>query len=289
MVPDAPNGVLLVDKPAGITSHAVVSMARRALGTKRVGHAGTLDPAATGLLVLGVGPSTRLLTFLVGLGKTYEATIALGASTTTDDAEGETVTVTDATALTQAQVEVAIGPFTGKIEQVPSTVSAIKVDGKRAYASARAGEDVVLEPRAVRIDRFDVGELRGGELASIDAVVECSSGTYIRALARDLGASLGVGGHLTALRRTRVGAFDVADAVPADAIAADRMLTPARAAASALPTLDLDADAARLLRNGRRPHADVAGLVAAIHEGELVGVARGENGRLVPVANMAAS
>lgn len=278
--------MLLVDKPAGVTSHTVVAMARRQLGTRKVGHAGTLDPMATGLMVLGVGPATRLLTFLVGLDKTYEATIALGATTITDDAEGDTVETTDASAVTQDAVAAAAMRLTGDIEQVPSAVSAIKVDGKRSYARVRAGEDVALAARPVTVSRFDLGALRPGALASIDATVDCTSGTYVRALARDLGADLGVGGHLTALRRTRVGPFGLDDAVPADAIVADALLRPVDVASRVLPVVTLDADDARLLANGRRPRTDAEGVVAAVHDGELVGIARGEAGRLQAVANL---
>lgn len=282
----APNGVLLVDKPAGVTSHTVVAMARRQLRTRKVGHAGTLDPMATGLMVLGVGPATRLLTFLVGLDKTYEATIALGVSTITDDAEGETVETVDASHLTQEAVEAAVAPLTGDIEQVPSAVSAIKVDGERSYARVRAGEDVALAARPVTVSRFDLGSLRPGALASIDAVVDCTSGTYVRALARDLGASLGVGGHLTALRRTRVGPFDLDDAVAADAIVPEGLLRPVDVASRVLPVVALGDVDARLLANGRRPRTHAEGIVAAVHAGELVGVARGEGGRLHAIANV---
>lgn len=282
----APNGVLLVDKPAGVTSHTVVAMARRQLGTRKVGHAGTLDPMATGLLVLGVGPATRLLTFLVGLDKTYEATIALGASTITDDAEGDVVETADASAVTQEAVVAAAARLTGDIEQVPSAVSAIKVDGKRSYARVRAGEDVALAARPVTVSRFALGALRSGALATVDAVVDCTSGTYVRALARDLGADLGVGGHLTALRRTHVGPFSLAKAVAADAIVPGALLEPVDVASRVLPVVHLDDDDARLLANGRRPRTDAVGIVAAVHDGALVGIAHGEAGRLHPVANL---
>lgn len=261
-------------------------MARRALGTKKVGHAGTLDPMATGLLVLGVGASTRLLTFMVGADKTYETTIALGASTVTDDAEGDTVQTKDASALTMDAVQAAARPLTGDIEQVPSAVSAIKVDGKRAYARVRSGEDVELKARAVTVSRFDLDNFVAGPLASVDAVIDCSSGTYIRALARDLGASLGVGGHLTALRRTRVGDFSVADAVETNEIEADALTDPVSAIARFMPLVELSDEDANHLRNGRRPATDADGLVAAVHNDTLVGIARGQAGKLVPVANM---
>ena len=208
----APDGLLLVDKPAGWTSHDVVARSRRLCRTRRVGHAGTLDPMATGVLVLGVGRATRLLTFLVGCDKTYSATIRLGRSTVTDDAEGEVTATYDVTHLRSAEVAEAVRALTGELEQVPSAVSAIKVDGRRSYARVRAGEDVRLPPRKVTVARFDVLEQQsrvvdGAAVLDVDVEVDVSSGTYVRALARDLGAALGVGGHLTALRRTRVGRF----------------------------------------------------------------------------------
>ncbi|HWT32259.1 MAG TPA: tRNA pseudouridine(55) synthase TruB, partial [Microbacterium sp.] len=210
-----PTGILLVDKPGGMTSHDVVARSRRALNTKKIGHAGTLDPMATGLLILGVGPATRLLTYLVGLGKTYEATIRLGVATDSDDADGRITATADAAHVTGAQIDAGVVQLTGPISQVPSTVSAIKVDGRRAYDLARAGEDVQLKARDVVVSRFEVLARRPGDgVIDLDVVVDCSSGTYIRALARDLGAGLGVGGHLTALRRTRIGPFAVAEARP---------------------------------------------------------------------------
>lgn len=217
--PTAPDGLLVVDKPGGWTSHDVVGRARRLAGTRKVGHAGTLDPMATGVLVLGVGRATRLLTYLVGADKEYTATVRLGVVTTTDDAEGEVVTRADASGVARAALEAEVARLTGDIQQVPSTVSAIKVDGKRAYARARAGEEVELAARPVTVSRFDVHDVRpvppgtaglpddAPPALDLDVTVVCSSGTYVRALARDLGAALGTGGHLTALRRTRVGGY----------------------------------------------------------------------------------
>jgi tRNA pseudouridine55 synthase len=211
-----PDGLLVVDKPAGWTSHDVVARCRRLCGTRKVGHAGTLDPMATGVLVLGINRGTKLLTFLVGCDKTYTATIRLGQSTVTDDAEGEITTTREVGALSKEAVAQAVAHLTGKISQVPSAVSAIKVDGQRSYARVRAGQDVVLPARPVTVNRFDILDQRtrpagrgsaGRQVWDCDVVVDVSSGTYIRALARDLGTALGVGGHLTALRRTRVGRF----------------------------------------------------------------------------------
>jgi tRNA pseudouridine55 synthase len=208
----APDGLLVVDKPAGWTSHDVVGRTRRLCATRKVGHAGTLDPMATGVLVLGIGRATRLLTFLVGCDKDYTATIRLGQSTITDDAEGEVIASAAADGVTTEQLKAAVGQLTGDIQQVPSSVSAIKVKGERSYHRVRAGEDVELPPRPVTVGRFDLlatraGNVDGIPVLDVDVEVTVSSGTYVRALARDLGAALGVGGHLTALRRTRVGAF----------------------------------------------------------------------------------
>lgn len=264
-----PTGILLVDKPGGMTSHDVVSRARRALSTRKVGHAGTLDPMATGLLLLGVGSATRLLTYLVGLGKTYTATIRLGESTDTDDADGEVVATADASAVTRADIDAGVAQLTGDLQQVPSSFSAIKVDGRRSYDRARAGEEVVLPPRRVTVSRFEVlAERRAGTAVDLDVLVECSSGTYIRALARDLGAALGVGGHLTALRREAVGDFAVADAVALDAIGADALLAPSAVAALLFPVARLDAGQAVDLAHGKRVRlaVDDAPVAAAVTE-----------------------
>lgn len=198
------SGLVVVAKPGGMTSHDVVSRLRRILRTRKVGHAGTLDPMATGVLVCGVGRGTKLLGHLALDTKAYEATIRLGAATTTDDAEGTVVAQTDASGVPDAAITAGIAALTGAIEQVPSSVSAIKVAGRRAYEMVRAGEDVQLPARPVTVSEFTLLARRGPDL---DVRVQCSSGTYVRALARDLGAGLGVGGHLTALHRTRVGPF----------------------------------------------------------------------------------
>jgi tRNA pseudouridine55 synthase len=285
-----PDGVLFADKPQGISSHRVVSIARRRLGMKKIGHAGTLDPMATGLLVLGAGPSTRLLTHLVGLDKTYEATIRLGVSTDSDDADGDVVASVGASVSTDA-VEAGIAPLRGTIDQVPSTVSAIKVDGRRAYDLARKGETVELRSRRVTVSRFDVFDVRsvtvdGLPVTDVDVVVDCSSGTYIRALARDLGSALGVGGHLVALRRTRVGSFDVADAVDLEDDAVDVLaaLAPPTAVAERLfPVIRLSDADAKDLSDGKRVPVDAAdseGPIAAVAASSdrligLVGVRRG--------------
>ncbi|PZU47912.1 MAG: tRNA pseudouridine(55) synthase TruB [Microbacterium sp.] len=277
-----PNGVLLVDKPGGITSHDVVARARRALNTRKVGHAGTLDPMATGLLILGVGPATRLLTFIVGLDKTYEATIRLGVATDSDDADGIETARADAGALAATSDEAivaGVAALTGEISQVPSTVSAIKVGGKRAYDLARAGEQVELKSRDVTVSRFDIVATRREQGAiDLDVVVDCSSGTYIRALARDLGAALGVGGHLAALRRTRIGPFQVTDAAT-EITPGMPLRSPAGVAAVVLGALPVAADEARDLRHGKV----LAGAAARLAPGHPTPAAIDPEGRLVGI------
>ncbi len=285
------SGVLVVDKPAGITSHQVVARARRAFGTKRIGHAGTLDPMATGVLVLGVERATRLLGHLALTDKAYDATIRLGQATVTDDAEGEPTASAGADGLTRAEIEAALPAFRGAISQVPSAVSAIKVGGQRSYARVRRGEDVALAARAVTVGRFDLLDVRpadadGVRVLDVDVTVECSSGTYIRALARDLGAALGTGGHLTALRRTRVGPFALADAGwdAAPDSAAPRLMTMADAARLSFATREIDADAARDVRYGRSLALALDGLTGLLHDGELLGLYEPREGRAAPVA-----
>jgi tRNA pseudouridine55 synthase len=285
----ARSGILLVDKPQGITSHDVVSRTRKAAGTRKVGHAGTLDPMATGLLVLGLNSSTRLLTFLVGLDKEYLATIRLGASTTTDDAEGDTVASVDASGVTTANLEAALEPLRGPISQVPSSVSAIKVDGRRAYDLVREGETVELKSRAVTISALEVLDWRPGRHAELDVRVECSSGTYIRAIARDLGSSLGVGGHLTALRRTRIGPFSIDAAAALDDLDPEvSMLGPTEVARRLFPVLEMDEQQAVDLSHGKRfaVAAHDAGPVAAVtQQGRLAGLVTIAEGRVRPIVN----
>ncbi|MFG1672634.1 tRNA pseudouridine(55) synthase TruB [Micromonospora sp. NPDC049282] len=208
------DGLIVVDKPGGMTSHDVVARVRRLARTRRVGHGGTLDPMATGVLVIGVGRATRLLTYVIGAGKSYAATIRLGQATVTDDAEGDVIASTPAGAVTDDAVRAALAALTGEIDQVPSAVSAIKINGERAYKRVRDGEAVELPARRVTVSRLDVREIRRDtpDVVDVDVDVTCSSGTYIRAIARDAGLALGVGGHLTALRRTAVGGFDLAEA-----------------------------------------------------------------------------
>ncbi|GAA2222879.1 tRNA pseudouridine(55) synthase TruB [Herbiconiux moechotypicola] len=314
--PSGASGILLVDKPQGLTSHDVVARTRRLAGTRKVGHAGTLDPMATGLLVLGLNSSTRLLTYVVGLDKEYLATVRLGTATTTDDAEGELLEpvpgALDPTDLAVADVEAAFAAQTGRIEQVPSSVSAIKVDGKRAYARVREGEEVALAARVVTIAEIELlGPPRpvsnpGGPDApqhflDVDVRVVCSSGTYIRAIARDVGRALGVGGHLTALRRTRIGPFGVGDAHELDALgrfaeAGDPLpLRPAAETAARLfPVWNLDPASATALGHGQRvdvpnpvpwsPQTD--GPIAAITPGgRLLGLVESRDGRAKSIVN----
>ena len=226
------SGLVLIDKPKGWTSHDVVAKMRGIAGTRRVGHAGTLDPMATGLLLLGVNAGTKLLTFLVGATKTYEATIRLGASTITDDAEGEVTSTSDGSAvdaLTFEKIESALNALRGEIMQVPSSVSAIKVDGERAYAKVRGGDEVKLAARPITVSRFEItSDMRlvsdgDSKFIDFDALIDCSSGTYIRALARDLGSALQVGGHLTALRRTRIGTYKIDDAQQLNGLSSDSL------------------------------------------------------------------
>ncbi|MDR6969944.1 tRNA pseudouridine(55) synthase TruB [Leifsonia shinshuensis] len=286
------SGLILIDKPDGMTSHDVVARVRKAAGTRKVGHAGTLDPMATGLLIVGVNSSTRLLTYIVGADKEYLATIRLGAASTTDDAEGELLppaTTEELDAVSGEAIATGILALTGEIEQVPSSVSAIKVDGKRAYARVRAGEQVELKARAVTVAEFELLETRRGEgFIDLDVRVVCSSGTYIRSLARDLGAALDVGGHLTALRRTRIGAFSVQDAHELTGLDAQAALIPAVEAATRLfERLDLTEQQAIDLTHGRRIHlADREGpggepVAAVAPSGALVGLVefRGKEAR----------
>lgn len=282
--------MLLIDKATGPTSHDVVAAVRRAAGTRRVGHAGTLDPAASGLLLIGVGPATRLLTYLVGLDKRYTATIRLGVATTTDDAEGERIGGAPADGLPDAAIAAGIAALTGEISQVPSTVSAIRVDGRRAYERVRAGETPELAAREVKVSAFDCRKVRRDAAAGttdLDIRVDVSSGTYVRALARDLGAALGVGGHLTELRRVSIGPFELEDAVSlegvSDALAREAsaaVLSPAQTAARIMPTTAADAATVTALRQGKRPvllapdapGADAERLAVLDEAGELVGI-----------------
>jgi tRNA pseudouridine55 synthase len=257
-VVQAQSGIVVLDKPAGWTSHQVVARIRRLAGTRKVGHAGTLDPMATGVLIVGVEKATRLLGYLASTDKAYEATIRLGMTTVTDDAEGEIVTAAGAVDLDEAMIEAAMADLRGDIFQVPAAVSAIKVNGVRSYRRVRAGQSVELVERAVSIRRFDVLdrqrlEVDGVACIDLKVLVECSSGTYVRALARDLGAALGVGGHLTTLRRTRVGVFTLDEVQTLEETEGGLRIMPLdRVVHSSFPTLTVNETQAGQIRNGRR-------------------------------------
>jgi tRNA pseudouridine55 synthase len=279
---------VVVDKPAGMTSHDVVSRLRRLLGTRRIGHAGTLDPMATGVLVCGVQRATRLLGHLPLEPKVYRGTVRLGMSTSTDDATGEPTGGANASAITEQAILAGIAALSGVIEQVPSAVSAVKIDGRRAYALVRAGEQVRLAARPVSVSRFEHLELRRGDrVTDLDVLVECSGGTYVRALARDLGAALGVGGHLTALRRTRVGPFGLDAARTLDELASTPSLSAEldEVVATAFPHRAVDAAQVRVLAHGGRlPAAGLAGTHAAIDsEGHAVALLAERDGQARPI------
>jgi tRNA pseudouridine55 synthase len=277
------DGLVVIDKPAGWTSHDVVARLRRLAGTRRVGHAGTLDPMATGVLVLGVGQATRLLGHLALNDKDYQATIRLGVATTTDDAEGEQTSGTDASGVTDAAIAAQLATLTGRIEQVPSSVSAIKVDGVRSYARVRAGETVELKARPVHVERFAVVERRGDD---IDVEVTCSTGTYVRALARDLGSQLGVGAHLTALRRTRVGRFTLERASTLDELETELCVIPlAAAVAAAFPTIVVNDIEAERISHGQRLVLDLSPVPTGVFapDGRVVALVTDRDGVAQPI------
>jgi tRNA pseudouridine55 synthase len=277
-------GIVVIDKPAGMTSHDVVGRCRRIFSTRRVGHAGTLDPMATGVLVIGIDRATKILGLLSATSKSYTATVRLGQTTTTEDAEGELLQSVSATHVAEEAIEAAVAGLRGEIEQVPSAVSAIKVAGRRAYQLVREGHDVELEARRVRIDRFEVSAVRRFDgIVDLDVEVDCSSGTYIRALARDLGDALGVGGHLTSLRRTRVGRFGLGEARALDELAESPRLTWSLDEVCRLmfPLRDLTAEEAEAAGNGRAlPPAGIDGVYAAgAPDGRVIALLRDEGSR----------
>jgi tRNA pseudouridine55 synthase len=290
------DGLLVVDKPAGLTSHDVVGRVRRWAGTRKVGHAGTLDPMATGVLVLGIGRATRLLGHLSGHDKAYDATIRLGLTTTTDDADGDAVRHRDASGVLDAAIVDALRRFTGPIEQVPAAVSAVKVAGERSYARVRRGESVELPSRPVVVHRLDLVARRGEDL---DLRVECSAGTYVRAIARDVGEALGVGAHLTALRRTRSGSFDLAGAAALDALDGAVVIPLGTAVEQVFPKLDVSAEVATRLGQGQRiaigpdvalpPDAAGAQLLGAFGpDGEVIAIVEVRDGAVRPSVVFAA-
>lgn len=286
--PLASSGLVIVDKPAGWTSHDVVGKLRRLFNTKKVGHAGTLDPMATGVLVVGIERGTKFLAHMVLATKSYEATIRLGSATTTDDAEGEILHIADPAHLRDEDITAQVAALTGDIMQVPATVSSIKVDGKRAHERARAGEEFTLPARPVTVSRFQIHSTTRGEgFIDLEVTVDCSSGTYIRSLARDLGAALGVGGHLTALRRTAVGPFTLAhahtitnlEATPRLSLSLDEALT------SCYPTLALTTDQATALAKGQwlQPQGLVGIHAAVAPNGQAIALVKENNKRLATV------
>ena len=281
-------GIIVVDKPAGMTSHDVVGRCRRIFSTRRVGHAGTLDPMATGVLVIGIERATKILGLLTASEKSYAATIRLGQTTSTEDAEGGVLQSVSADHVSDDAIAAAVAGLRGDIEQVPSAVSAIKVDGRRAYQLVREGQTVELKARPVRIDRFDVSATRrGAGVIDLDVGVDCSSGTYIRALARDLGSALGVGGHLTALRRTRVGRFGLDQAWTLDDLAEQPRLSHTLDEACLLmfARRDLTAEEAEATSNGRAlSPAGLDGVYAAADaDGRVIALLRDEGSRTKPV------
>jgi tRNA pseudouridine55 synthase len=287
------SGLVIVDKPGGMTSHDVVARVRRLAGTRKVGHAGTLDPMATGVLVVGVEKATRLLGYLTLTEKEYSATIRLGQTTSTDDAEGEITGTATAEGVTVEAIDTAVAGLTGEILQVPPVVSAIKVGGQRAYKLSRAGAAPELAARPVTVYEFTVTGIRRVEgateadgLLDLDVTVRCSSGTYIRALARDLGAALGTGGHLTRLRRTAVGGYRAEDARTLEQLAEHVEVLPlAQAAAAAFPRRDLSADEARRLAHGGRlaPSGADAPTAAFAPDGTLIALVTDQSGQARPL------
>ena len=289
-------GLVIVDKPGGMTSHDVVGRCRRLFGTRKVGHAGTLDPMATGVLVIGIERATKILGLITGTDKSYAATIRLGQTTSTEDAEGDVLQTVPAGHVTDEQIAAAVSALRGAIDQVPSAVSAIKVAGERSYKLAREGRAVELPARPVRIERFDVLTVRRYDaqaagpghsgFVDVDVVVDCSSGTYIRALARDVGDALGVGGHLTALRRTAVGPYDLARAHTLDELAEDFALLPIAAAArTGFDSVDLTEAQATDVRFGRALDLDLPALTALFDPGgELLALYEPRDGRARAVA-----
>ena len=288
------DGFLVVDKAPGMTSHDVVAIGRRALNTRKVGHAGTLDPMATGVLILGFNNGTRLLQYITDGDKSYTATIVLGASTTTDDHEGEITSTADASQVRDEDIKRILGTMVGEIMQRPTKVSAIKVDGKRAYDRARSGEEFELPARKVTISQLDILDIRHKEAATlVDIAVTCSAGTYIRAIARDLGAELKVGGHLNVLRRTRVAGFTLDQAIGVDQLKGGNVSTLdlADVARATFPVRELELDEVNELSFGRPLSANTSDeIFAAISpDNRLIALLKNSLGKAKPVAVFAAA
>jgi tRNA pseudouridine55 synthase len=288
------DGFLVVDKAPGMTSHDVVAIGRRALNTRKVGHAGTLDPMATGVLVLGFNNGTRLLQYITDGDKSYSATIVLGVSTTTDDHEGEVIATTDAGSVDEADIKRVLGAMVGEIMQRPTNVSAIKVDGKKAYDRARSGEEFELPARKITISQLDILDIRHEELtAEIDVEVTCSAGTYIRAIARDLGFELGVGGHLSVLRRSRVAGFTLNGATPIDQLKSGEFTTLdlADVARTTFPVRELELDEVNELSFGRplAPNTGEEIFAALSPDNRLIALLKNSIDKAKPVAVFAAA
>ena len=289
-----PEGFLVVDKAPGMTSHDVVAVARKSLGTRKVGHAGTLDPMATGVLVLGFGNGTRLLQYITDGDKSYMATIVLGTSTITDDHEGEVIKTSDTSTVVDEDIRKYLGEMVGVIQQRPSSVSAVKVDGERAYDRVRAGESFELEARTITISQLDIREIRRLETSiEVDIEVTCSAGTFIRAIARDLGIALGVGGHLRALRRTRVAGFEISKAITFDALKAGEFspLVLADVARTTFAVRELALDEVQELSFGRPLTACASNeLYAALSpDNRLIALLKNLEGQAKPIAVFAAA
>jgi tRNA pseudouridine55 synthase len=288
------HGFLVVDKEPGMTSHDVVAIGRRALNTRKVGHAGTLDPMATGILVLGFNNGTRLLQYITDGDKTYQATVVLGAATVTDDVEGEVISTADTSAVTDQQIHAELAKMRGTIMQRPSSVSAVKIDGERAYDRVRSGEDVVLPEREVTISQLDVLTIRqSADKIEVDIEVTCSAGTFIRAIARDCGAALGVGGHLNSLRRSRVAGFGLDRAVTLQQLKSGEFSTLdlADVARATFPVREIALDEKLELSFGRTLSANsdnqiYAGISAA---NELIALLQNVDGKAKPIAVFAAA
>ena len=288
------DGFLVVDKAPGMTSHDVVAVARKALGTRKVGHAGTLDPMATGVLVLGFGNGTRLLQYITDGDKSYTATIILGAATITDDREGEVISESDASKITEEQIKSGLAKMIGEIAQRPSSVSAVKVDGERAYDRVRAGEVFELAARTITISVLDILEIRHlGARIEIDINVTCSAGTFIRAIARDLGSDLQVGGHLSVLRRTRVAGFPISQAISFEDLKAQSFspLELSDVARATFQVRELGLDEVQELSFGRPLVANQSDLIFAAlsPDDRLIALLKNESGKAKPIAVFAAA
>lgn len=282
------NGFVIVDKPLGMTSHDVVHQIRKICNTKKVGHAGTLDPEASGVLVVGLGKATRLLTFIVSDNKTYQATIRLGQNTTTDDAQGEIISENSCENISEEAISNCLLSFIGDLDQVPSSVSAIKVGGKKAYEIVRSGEKVELTPRHIHISAIDLHEIkRQNNLIDISVTVHCSSGTYIRALARDIGKKLNVGGHIISLRRIQSGRYKITDAIKLENLNIDKinLISMANVAMELFPSVKVELDEIQDLIHGRfirKTHEPAQTIALIDKKPSLVALAQGDGVMLKP-------